>query len=448
MKNKNKNKYFVIDTSSLLFDPTALTHFSNNTVVIPISVIQELDNHKDRDDLVGFNARLIIRRLNELKKKGDLSAGVLDELSNVTVRIVSENLADIPDSLDKNMVDDRILSVCFTLRKNSKIKDNVYLVTNDLNLGLKATPYGINSFEFEPKEKYVSTNFLGHRIVDEDNDLIISDIYKKGTVIAPERLNAIENEFILIKNKTTSQSIRCVVKDGHLVRLNDDLKIHNIEDLNNEQFYAINLLMDPKISLVTLTGLAGTGKTLLACAAALDQVVGKSKNYDKIVISRSLTVMSGKEKLGFLKGSLREKLDPYLLPLKDAIDQVLGEKSGGFEYLTDTTLGTGNTPNKPKIEIEPLQYIRGRSLRNVFFIVDEAQNLTLSEIKTIVSRMGEGSKIVLLGDLDQIDNPYVNSHTNGLAQLVEKFKGSKLAGHITLQEGVRSDLASEAAKRL
>lgn len=443
---KYKNCFFVIDTSSLLFDPTALTHYSGNTAVIPISVIQELDGHKDRDDLVGFNARLIIRKLNELKKLGDLSKGVLDELSNVIVRIASEDLDDVPDSLNKTLADDRILSVCFTLLKVKKNLNKVFLVTNDINLGLKSTPYGIPSFEFEPKEKYHSTDYQGHRAIEEDDGIIINHIYAKGKIPIPDSVKAYDNEFFLITNPITNQSIRCVARGGFFHKLNDNLVVNSIRGQNNEQFYALTLLMDPNVQLVTLTGLAGSGKTLLSCAAALEQVLGNSKEYEKIVMSRSLTVLSGKDKLGFLKGSLKEKLQPYLLPLKDAVDQLLGEDR--FEYLTGEVQPLNGKPNKSKLEIEPLQFIRGRTLRNCIFIVDEAQNLTLSEIKTIVSRMGEGSKIILLGDLGQIDNPYINYHTNGLAQLIEKFKDSSISGHITLAEGVRSELATEAAKRL
>lgn len=418
-------------------------------MVIPISVIQELDRHKDRDDQVGYNARSVNRKLYELKRKGDLSRGVLDEESGVTVKIIKEVVEDLPPSLDRNLADDRILSVCFTLKKSRKIANRVYLITNDLNLGLKATPYGIKSFEFEPKEKYVSSNYFGYRELEETEELLIDKIYESGQLAFPKNLNAVENEFFLIKNSITNKSVRCIYREGKLVKLEKESRIRNIKELNNEQFYAMNLLMDPKIKLVTLTGVAGTGKTLLSIAAALDQTINSNPKYDRIVLSRSLVLMSGRDKLGFLKGSLREKLDPYLLPLKDAIDQVLGKESDSFDYLTATTVGLDESKKqKPKIEIEPLQYIRGRSLRNVIFIVDEAQNLTLSEIKTIVSRMGEGSKIILLGDVDQIDNPYVGRQTNGLTQLVEKFKGCKIAGHITLTRGVRSELASEAALRL
>ena len=226
----------------------------------------------------------------------------------------------------------------------------------------------------------------------------------------------------------------------------------NFKPLNNEQKFAIDLLLDPKIKLVTLTGLAGSGKTLISVAAGLAQTLEHPQEYDRLVISRSLVLLSGKDKLGFLKGGVQEKLAPYLLPLKDAIDQLMPD-SDAFDYLTATNFNDpdsngSSSKSKPKIEIEPLQYIRGRSLRDVYFIIDESQNLTLNEVKTIVSRAGEGTKIILLGDLHQIDNPYISKSTNGLAQVIERFKDSKIAGHISLREGVRSALATEAAEKL
>ena len=209
--------------------------------------------------------------------------------------------------------------------------------------------------------------------------------------------------------------------------------------MNNEQSYAMDLLMDPNISLVTLSGKAGCGKTLISVACGLEQTIGRKPVYNKLIISRSLEPLSGKDRIGFLKGSLDEKLAPYILPLKDAIDQCLGGKEDGFDYLKEFDR---------RIEIEPLQYIRGRSIPGVFFIVDEAQNLTKQQIKAIITRMGEGSKIILLGDLDQIDNFYVTKYSNGLAQTIDRFKSSTLAGHVELAKGVRSALATEAADKL
>ena len=448
---KYKNHTFVLDTSALLFDTQSLTHFSGNKVVIPVSVLEELDKHKDRLDEVGFNGRVVIRKLHELKKLGNLSKGVLDPESKVTVQLFEEGQAVIPDSLNPDLNDNRILSVAISLSKLKKNKGKIHLVTNDSNLGLKASAFGINSFEFQPTSIYVkSDEYTGYREVEESEDLIINDLYKRGAAIpVPHELKDLnENEYLNIKNSATNQSCLAVYRNGYIRQVNNR-KVYNITPLNSEQRFALDLLVDPEIKLVTLTGLAGSGKTLLSVAAGLFQCIEEDPTYDRLVISRSLVVMSGKDKLGFLKGSLKEKLDPYLLPLKDAVDQVIGEGSKGYEYLTATTDGPDNSRSrKPKIEIEPLQYIRGRTLRNVYFIIDEAQNLTKQEVKTIISRAGEGTKIILLGDVDQIDNTYLSKQTNGLTQVIESFKDSKIAGHISLRDGVRSDLATEAAERL
>lgn len=448
---KIKNGHFVIDTSALLFDPASLTFFPKSHVYIPVSVLQELDGHKDRLDEVGSNARTVNRTLYDLKKVGDLNKGVKCPDKDVIVHVVPEELDDIPVSLSKESPDNRILSVCITLLKDEKLKDKVYLITNDLNLGLKAEAYGIKNFAFQPEAKYVKTEYKGYREIEDAEDLVIDDLYQKKSLSCPKRLSALENEYFIIKNKMSKQSAMCVHREGKLLLIDNDISCMGIKPLNSEQMFALDLLLDPDIKLVTLTGLAGSGKTLLSIAAGLHQCTGMKGEYERMMISRSLVLLSGKDKLGYLKGGIKEKLEPYLLPLKDAIDQVMGEDNLAFEYLTGSI---SDNPDKnvnkkqPKIEIEPLQYIRGRSLRNVFFIIDEAQNLTLSEVKTIISRAGEGAKIVLLGDTHQIDNPYLTKHTNGIAQVIERFKESKIAGHISLREGVRSELATEAAERL
>lgn len=451
--NQFINNFYVIDTSALLFDTTSLTYFKDNTVILPISVVQELDKHKDRVDDVGINARTINRKLFALKKLGSLSKGVVDPESGVTIKLIKENLEDLPEPLDKNLADDRILNVCLTLLKDKANKDRVFLITNDINLALKAEIFEVNSFEFQPADLYVKTDYSGHKILDESDKLIINDFYKKTDVICPEDLDLEPNEFALIKNDATNQSVRVRKTKGILKPLSTNFKplLNNIKPLNNEQRYALDLLLDPEIKLVTLTGIAGTGKSLVAIAAALAQTVEpKHKIYDRLIISRSLVVLSGKDKIGFLKGGIREKLEPYILPLKDAVDQVMGVDNG-FEYLTASIVDEPMNKEKPakaKIEIEPLQYIRGRSLRDCFFIIDEAQNLSLAEVKTIISRAGENCKIVLLGDTHQIDNPYLSKTTNGLSQVIERFKDSEIAGHVSLIEGVRSELATESADRL
>ena len=441
-KPKDKGNFYVLDTSALLSDSSSITHYTDNTVVIPISVLGELDKHKDRMDEVGKNARDVHKFLFGLKDKGNITKGILHKKSKVTIRFIVEDLNDVPDSLKKDDPDDRILSTCFTLQKEIKDpkKQKVYFVSNDYNLSLKAAGYGIDTLDFRESAPKKLFSYKGHRELDQTRSLSINKIYKEGLIKAPKTYKFNENEYCLISSKTSSkQSVRCKYSKGVLSLVPTNSRASGIMPMNNEQSYAMDLLMDPNISLVTLSGKAGCGKTLISVACGLEQTIGRKPVYNKLIISRSLEPLSGKDRIGFLKGSLDEKLAPYILPLKDAIDQCLGGKEDGFDYLKEFDR---------RIEIEPLQYIRGRSIPGVFFIVDEAQNLTKQQIKAIITRMGEGSKIILLGDLDQIDNFYVTKYSNGLAQTIDRFKSSTLAGHVELAKGVRSALATEAADKL
>lgn len=444
-KVKSSGNLYVFDTSALLTDSNSITFYKNSTVVLPISVISELDKHKTRLDEVGKAARDVHKFLNDIKDKGNIVHGVLHEDSGVTIRLMIENFDDIPPSLNKEVVDDRILSACFTLqRENPEKRDQVYFVTNDYNLSLKATAYGIKSLDYTDISGVKTSSYLGHKEVFATKALSVDKIYKDKVVECPKSLQLFENEYALIKDKANPKhAVRVRYSSGKLHLLSQDLHCYKIKPLNSEQAYLLDLLLNPEIKLITVSGKAGTGKSLISIAAGLEQTIGKIPRYNKLIISRSLEPLSGKDRIGFLKGSLDEKLAPYILPLKDAIDFALGDELGdkdAFWYLK-------NDP-KQRLEIEPLQYIRGRSIPKAYMIVDEAQNLTKEQIKTILTRMGQDSKIILLGDLDQIDNYYVNKYTNGLAQTIERFKDLKLAGHIELTRGVRSDLANAAADLL
>jgi PhoH-like ATPase len=319
-------------------------------------------------------------------------------------------------------------------------------------LGLRAATYNISTSKYQ-QNLLKLTNYTGHREepIAESVRLTVDSLYQSNIwsgVKTRKSLKLQENEFCILKGGNSGRSsVRCYQRAGKLFRVPSDIRIGDIEPLNNEQAYAMQLLMDPDVKMVTLTGRAGSGKTLLSIAAALDQVLGEEPEYSKVVISRSLTVMGGKDKLGFLPGGLKEKLQPFIMPLQDAIDFVLGENNDALAYLSGDFVDQKNK-QPPKIEVEPLQFIRGRNIRNSIMIVDEAQNLTVQDIKTIITRISDNSKIILLGDLDQIDNYYVSRTTNGLAQTIEKFKDSEIVGHIQLLDGVRSELATEAADRL
>lgn len=433
-----KTSIYVLDTSALLQDPSCLTHYKDSTVIIPVTVLGELDKQKNRMDAVGKNARQIPRILAKYKSKGNFLKGVLVSDCNVTIKFCIEDLNQVPESLDRSKPDDRILSACLMYKQDSCNK--VSLITNDLYLSLKAEVYGISAVEYRGPDLLSVFEYKGYRTINESRNLTIDELYAEGRITAPKNYKLHENEYCLIKNKAKSnQSAVCIYTKGDLVLINSKISCSKIRPLNLEQTYIMDLLFNPEISLITITGKSGSGKTLVSVAAGLEQVIGKDPTYKKLVVSRSLEVLSGKDKIGFLKGGLDEKLAPFILPLRDAVDRVIGEDRHGFDYLQK---------DSKKLEIEPLQYIRGRSITNTFFIVDEVQNLTKSDVKTIITRMGEGSKIVLLGDLDQIDNSYVTKTTNGLAQVIEKFKNSSLAGHIELEKGVRSPLATEASNLL
>lgn len=437
--------YYVLDTSALLTDVSCLENFPNKTIVIPISVILELDKQKTRIDEIGKSARYIHKYLYNLTKQGDIKKGILDTNTNTKIMCLLEQEKDIPKGLNPTEADNRILSVCKTLQKQYKNKQ-ITLVTNDFNLSLKASIYGVESLEFKGNNLVEVRGYRGHRRI-KCTKYLNSKTFdaSENNIITLSKRNKykfFENECVYIKKSAKDQkNVIAIHKQGKLFKLKEDIRFNNIEAKNVEQFMLLNVLADPSISLVTITGLAGCGKSICAVAAGLSQVLGKNSVYEKLVISRSLEPLSGKDRIGFLKGTLDDKLAPYILPLKDAIDLALGGSRSSYEFLKQ---------NGDKLEIEPLQYIRGRSMPNVFFIVDEAQNLTRKQVKAIITRMGEGSKVVLLGDIDsnQIDNIYVNSKTNGLSQTIEAFKNSKIAAHIELVDGVRSELASECAERL
>jgi PhoH-like ATPase len=404
-----------------------------------------LDKLKDKylGSTEGVNVRQASKKLEWFTEQaGDITKGIKDPKTQVTVKFIAEDPKDLPIPLDSSVPDDRILSVCMQLKEEFP-KKKVILVTNDILFGLKAAMYKISTSKYQQNLLKFS-DYLGYRSepINETTKLTVNSIYtnKKEGVKVRKTLKLQENEYCIVKG---SGSARCRHNDGRIYPIDTNIRAGKIKPLNNPQAYAIDLLMDPDVKLVTLTGKAGSGKTLLSIACGLEQVL-HSGVYKKLIVSRSLTVMGGKDKLGFLPGDLKSKLDPYVMPLKDAIDFVMGDENQVLEHLSDVS----NPKVKPLIEIEPLQYIRGRNIRNAFMVVDEAQNLTVQDVKTIVTRIGEDSKIILLGDIDQIDNFYLSRTSNGLSQTIEKFKDSKLAGHIQLLDGVRSTIATEAADRL
>lgn len=439
-------KIFVLDTNVLLYNAQALESFADNIVVIPMTVVEEIDKFKRNQDELGRNARHAIRLLDSLRKKGRLSEGVridnnTDPAKCGELRImVSEG--KLSDSSDMGVADNRILNVAKMLKTGQDLP--VWFITKDINLRLKADALGIDVADYDT-EKIVYDDLYSGVMEAEAFGSFLDKLHREHTAPMPEDVQAYPNQFILFRDcANPNHSLLAWNHNGQAETLPDGKtdRVWNISPRNKEQRMALQLLLDPEIPVVSLVGQAGSGKTLLALAAALQMVIG-SGLYDRLLVSRPIVPM-GKD-LGYLPGDKDEKLSLWMQPIYDNLDFLLqNEKNTHQQVMRQIE----NLKNTGKLELEALTYIRGRSIPRQFVIVDEAQNLTPHEVKTIVSRCGEGTKIVLTGDPTQIDSPYLDVSSNGLTYLVERFKTLPLHGHITLQKSERSELASAAAAYL
>ena len=437
-------KIHVLDTSVYLTDANSIASFGTDDVVIPLKVLEEIDKHKKRQDSVGSNARKIIRKLDNLREKGSLFKGIRIGKGKGLVSVKRFECVDLPSDFDPTIPDNEIIGVALTeKRKNPKRK--VIVVSRDINMRVKCDAIGLLTEDYVVNQvvkdtTHLFTGFTTH-LVDEQ----IIDQFYAGEEIFLEKddIKLQPNEYLMLvssANEKKTALARFYSYQKPLKRINGEFKkgIWGVRPRNKEQSFALDLLLDPKVPVVTLVGKAGSGKTLLAIAAGLTQVVETTKEsiYRKLVVSRPIQPM-GKD-IGYLPGSMEEKMAPWLAPIQDNLQYLMGNDK---ETLSMYTMqGT--------IEIEALTYIRGRSIANAFIIIDEAQNLTAHELKTIITRVGEGTKIILTGDIDQIDNVYVDETSNGLAYAVEKFKTHDISGHVTLVKGERSKVATIAAKIL
>ncbi len=439
-------KIFVVDTNVILHDPTAILRFEDNEIILPIAVIEELDRFKKQPEMTGRNAREVARTLDQLRQKGHLTTGV--ELSNGGILRVAlsdrETLKKLPLELSGDVADNAILAVGMQCKQNCQCP--VIVISKDTNLRIKADALGLNAEDYETDKVDVDDLYTGTTEVLVSAEQI-AEFFQAGSVTLDQKFLA-NQDITLVDNANPSHTALGMVEGTSskiipLVAL-PKLGVSRIRPRNREQRFALNLLLQDSIKLVTLVGKAGTGKTLLAIAAGL-QKVADEKLYSRLLISRPVVPM-GKD-IGFLPGDINEKLTPWMQPLYDNFDLIFGthdaqEKPGhwrrGHEELIEMGL----------LQIEPLTYIRGRTIPQQFLIIDEAQNLTPHEVKTIVTRAGEGTKVVLTGDPDQIDNPYIDAASNGLTYVVERFKHEPLAGHITLTKGERSSLAERATALL
>ena len=436
-------KVFVLDTNVLLHDPRAIFAFEDNDVVIPIVVIEELDKFKKGIDEIGRNARQVSRILDEYRQKGKLSQGVtLEGGGNLRVELNHQSPEYLPHELIAAKADNRILATALNLKHDDL---PVVLVTKDTNLRIKADAVGIHAEDFESETIMIDELYSGELELAVE-PAAIEEFYARGELPAADP-RPYANQFVLLKNNANaSQTALARYSQQKLAFVpiaNVKHGVWGITARNKQQQFALDLLLNDDIRLVTLVGKAGTGKTLLALAAGLEKTID-SRSFLRLVVSRPVFPM-GKD-IGFLPGDIEEKLKPWMQPIRDNLDFLVGSSAqpgrakGKKDLQSLFDLGM--------IEVEPLTYIRGRSMPNQYLIVDEAQNLTPHEIKTIITRAGEGTKVVLTGDPYQIDNPYIDSSSNGLSYVVERFKSESLAGHITLVKGERSDLAELAATLL
>jgi len=439
-------KTYVIDTSVFLSDANCLFRFKNNDIVIPLKVLEEIDKHKKRQDSVGFNARLIIKHLDALRTKGSLYKGLRIDKGLGMLRVANAS-KDLPNDLDFNVPDHQILSVAFHESKEND-KRKVVVVSRDINMRVIADSIGLISEDYETnsivedKDK-VYEGYVELVVDDEFIEQLYSgeDMHLEEELVSKQKLSLQPNQFIMLissANPKKTALSRFIDYKNPLRKVSSKVEAASfgIKPRNKEQSFAFDLLFDDDIPLVTLIGKAGSGKTLMAIAAGLEQTIGFGDHkYKKLVVSRPVQPL-GKD-IGFLPGSMEEKMMPWLMPISDNLEFILGNKQMFKSYL-----------EKGTIEIEALTYIRGRSISNAFIIIDEAQNLTAHEVKTIITRVGENTKVILTGDIEQIDNIYTNETSNGLTYAIERFKTSHLSGHITFKKGERSKIATLASQLL
>ena len=437
-------KIFVIDTNVILHDSSCMLKFEENDIVIPIAVLEELDQFKKGNETLNYHAREFVRSLDTLSGDKLFNGGVKigPHMGNISIRLDKELDTDFARSFPSQTPDHRILHSAFALSREFPAKQ-VILVTKDVNLRMKAKGVGLMSQDYaSDMVKDLDTLYTGRRTLEVVDDTLIDTLYQMPFELPADQLDDAEsfrpNEYFIVRCGKKS-ALATYDAQTEMLRRVDKFQAYGITPRNSEQTFALQALTDPNIPLVSMTGKAGTGKTLLALAAALE----KRKLYRQIYLARPVVPLSNKD-LGYLPGDIHSKLDPYMQPLFDN----LGVIQNQFAESDVKHRRIAEMLKEEKLVISPLAYIRGRSLVNIYFIVDEAQNLTPHEIKTIITRAGEGTKFIFTGDIYQIDHPYLDSRSNGLSYLIDKMQGQNLYAHINLEKGERSDLAELASDLL
>ena len=443
MTTKINRKIFVIDTSVLLYDKDCVIQLSGNDIIIPLVVLEEIDKFKSREGILGENARFFNRFLDEARKSGSLHDGVYLEEIDVNIKVeLSSDWSNL-ENLEKDYNDNVIIATANHLINSieSNKTNNIIVITKDINLRVKCDAVGIKADDYYSDYQFIQKDnlFSGHASFFVDSNII--DAIYSSKLISLDKIEdkheLCENEFVLLKSNTEdSKSALCIKKKDNLVLAISKSEIHKktaIEPKNKEQIFAMNILLDEKISLATLTGVPGSGKTYLTLMSALKLIEKEEKK--RIIFTRPIQTV-GKD-IGYLPGTLNEKMAPWLSPIVDNFRNQFGDMTY-FEMMIE----------KGIIDVAPLSYIRGRSFNDAIIIVDEAQNATVHELKTVITRTGRNSKIILLGDIEQVDLPYVNKFSNGLTIVIEKLKNEEITGHVNFTKGYRSELANIVSQKL
>lgn len=433
---------FVLDTNVFLTDSNCIFNFNEGDIAIPLKVLDEIDKHKKRQDSVGVHARNIIRRLDDLREQGNLFNGV--DLEGGKIYVKGFDPYKLPDDLDVENPDNQIIATALSLKETEK-ESKVILVSRDINMRVKCDALGIDCADYSNDQvvddiEGLYTGLAQHLVDDQ----IVDSVYKDEKVFLDEDDIKVEpNQFVMLisnSNDKKTALVRFIGYDSPVKKIDSYKKgIWGVRPKNKEQNFALDLLMNADIPLVTIIGKAGSGKTLLALAAGLQQCFGETandRNYSRVIVTKPVEPV-GKD-IGFLPGTMEEKMLPWLAPIQDNLKNLMGNDKITLDMYMD----------EGKIEIEAMTFIRGRSIANAFIIIDEAQNMTKHEIKTVLTRVGEGTKIVLTGDIEQIDNVYLDETTNGLTYVIDRFKEQNSSGHITLVKGERSKVATLASKLL
>lgn len=439
---RKDQKIFVLDTNVPLYDFSCIFSFKDNVIVIPITLLEEIDKFKKGNELINFNAREFVRKLEEVVGDRDINEGVVlpsGGVVTVTTNIEKEN--GIKEIFWEDKPDHRILAVAYQFAKNFG-KERVILVSKDINLRMKAKSIGLKAEDYETgKIKNIDELYTGKRVIEDCPIQIIDGLFQNGSIRLEEMKLELEphpNEYFILRNQSRSALAYYCYQDKTF-KLVEKKRAFGIQPRNAEQIFSLHALTNPLVELVTLAGKAGTGKTLMALAAAMEI----RHQFKQILLARPIVPLSNKE-IGFLPGDIDKKIDPYMQPLYDNLSVIEHQ----FDDDSEEAKSINEMLQNGKLQIMALAYIRGRSLSKSFFIVDEAQNLTPHEVKTIITRAGEGTKVVFTGDPYQIDTPYLDSRSNGLTYLIDRMKGQPIYAHVTLEKGERSRLAELASNLL